>query len=274
MRLIICCCSPLRFAIVLCLLSAEFVLCRPAAGQRHTVAGEHFSHAIFDSLLQSNIQSGDAYYAAFDVPHFHQYLCLLESAAPEHWGKSEQSAFWLNAYNAVFIRSVLQRPGMKILSGTFGFTRLDSVVVAGTPHTLESLCALALSSTANPSVLFGMAHLGGNGVGLPRRAYRAAFLEKALQEQTRKILQSKEGSILDMQEKALYVSNIFLVFGNIFPNERQLLLFARNYLANDAAAYTAVHESDLSIRFLPPETILRQRFMRPQIRTVKPYNQR
>lgn len=87
------------------LVLAPLTIARPAVA---TGPGATFDHSLFDTLLRQHSADGRIDYAGFDRAMLDQYLTKIALAQPETLAATEQLAFWINAYNALVIRSVLQ----------------------------------------------------------------------------------------------------------------------------------------------------------------------
>lgn len=69
------------------------------------------SHEIWDGLLKKHVRpDGFVNYKGFvkDSAQLNKYLALLSSAHPQpSWGKEEQMAYWINAYNAFTVKLIV-----------------------------------------------------------------------------------------------------------------------------------------------------------------------
>src|SRR5256885_15893888 len=63
----------------------------------------------FDQVLDLYVRGGDVYYRALksDRGKLDGYLNLIATAAIDKWPREEQLAFWLNAYDALVLRTVV-----------------------------------------------------------------------------------------------------------------------------------------------------------------------
>src|SRR2546425_10775038 len=63
----------------------------------------------FDQLLDLYVRNGDVYYRALktDRGKLDGYINLLATASVSKLSREEQMAFWLNAYNALVLRTVV-----------------------------------------------------------------------------------------------------------------------------------------------------------------------
>src|SRR6266849_535436 len=63
----------------------------------------------FDQLLDLYVRNGDVYYRALKAERakLDGYVDLIATASVEKLSREEQMAFWLNAYNAIVLRTVI-----------------------------------------------------------------------------------------------------------------------------------------------------------------------
>src|SRR5436309_13172608 len=66
------------------------------------------AQSAYDQLLDLYVRDGFVYYRALkqDRAKFDAYVAGLSTAAIDQAPKDEQLAFWLNAYNAVVLRTI------------------------------------------------------------------------------------------------------------------------------------------------------------------------
>lgn len=233
---------------------------------------EHFSHAVFDSLLQFHVSGGKVYYEGFDTPAFAAYRHSLAGARPALWSREERIAFWLNAYNASAIAAVLARPGLRVISNADGFFDRDSFALAGVWYTLNGIVD-ELRAFGEPAVHFGMACGAAGAPRLHNRAYRAATVLKTLRDNARKYLRGEQGAVLDVGANVLMLPALFQQYRSDFERDGKSLSGAVvPYVRETEAAYIAVHRNDLVVRFLPFDWKLAARTNETDRGPTKPYN--
>src|SRR2546421_6359019 len=76
----------------------------PAAGQPRTTAGK-----TYDEILDLYVRDGFVYYRALKAERarFDAYVASLGGPAPDSASREEQIAFWVNAYNAIVLQTVI-----------------------------------------------------------------------------------------------------------------------------------------------------------------------
>lgn len=234
---------------------------------------EHFSHETFDSLLQENVRAGLIRYEGFDAPAFDEYCVRLAMAAPAAWSADERLAFWLNAYNAMTIKAVHKRPGMKMANNFSGFFTADTFVVAGQKLTLQTLRDSILRRFGTPLV-----HIGAMlpAIGAPRfssRAFRAANVVVVLDKLAKQYFRTESGCVLDIAAKTIRLSWICKEFRLDFEQKRSgLLAGILPYVDDQTAAFAAAYKNDIIIDFLPFDWRINSRRDISSATAIKPYD--
>jgi hypothetical protein len=177
---------PMRRAVlpVLAFVLASAVL----AGQEFTPApGADPLHRPLDQILDVNVRDGLVYYRALksERGRLDRYIASLNvpAATYDKWSKGQQMAFWVNAYNAFVLQTVVNHYP---LSGTIkqipGAFDKASFRAANRTVTLDQIEKAILPTFKEPRLYLA---LGRGAVGSGRlrsEAYTADRLDKQLQE--------------------------------------------------------------------------------------------
>lgn len=147
----------------------------------------------YDQLLDLYVRGGDVYYRAIKSERgkLDSYVAQLATASVDKASREEQIAFWLNAYNALVLRTVVDHypiqgksaeyPARSIRQIPGAFERLTHRV-AGRTVTLDQIEQTILSGFHDPRVYFA---LGRGAVGSGRlrsEAFSGPRLEEQLAE--------------------------------------------------------------------------------------------
>src|SRR3954451_14249929 len=107
----------LQFAVLLCSLPlVATVRTGPLAaargfGARQASATTDVLHRPFDQILDLNVRDGLVYYRALksDRGRLDRYIASLNvpAATYDKWSRGQQMAFWVNAYNAFVLQTVV-----------------------------------------------------------------------------------------------------------------------------------------------------------------------
>src|SRR6185436_5509008 len=132
-----------------CLILASSLAAAGAARGQDTLA-DSARRKTFDQLLDLYVRNGDVYYRALrsDRAKLDGYINLLATASVAKAPRQDQIAFWVNAYNALVLRTVIdhypiqarssQYPAKSIRQIPGAFERLPHRV-AGRTLTLDQI---------------------------------------------------------------------------------------------------------------------------------------
>jgi Protein of unknown function, DUF547 len=203
------------FVVCLSLLSST------TAAQRFTPApGADPLHVALDQILDANVRDGLVYYRALksDRARLDAYVGSLASASVESAARDEQVAFWLNAYNAIVLLTVVdhypiaqrtsQYPPRSIRQIPGAFERLPHRV-AGRTVTLDQIEQTVLPPFRDPRVYLALGRASLGGGRLRSEAFSGGRLEGQLKEVSDECLTRSECAHLDRAANNLAVSAIF-----------------------------------------------------------------
>lgn len=174
----------------------------------------------FDQLLDLYVRNGDVYYHAIKAERskLDSYVHLLATASVETRSRDEQMAFWLNAYNALVLRTVVDHypiqghspeyPARSIRQIPGAFERLPHCV-AGRTLTLDQIEQTVLSGFHDPRVYFA---LGRGAVGSGRlrsEAFTPARLEAQLADVATECVTRAQCLTIDREGGTVGASAIF-----------------------------------------------------------------
>src|SRR5436190_23876887 len=87
------------------------------------VGAQNDLYAPFDKILDTYVRDGYVYYLALqrDRAPLDRYVASLDisRARIEGWAKADQEAFWINAYNAIVLRTVIDNYPIRAHSTQF-----------------------------------------------------------------------------------------------------------------------------------------------------------
>lgn len=177
-----------RYAVVLVLFLAT--IATPRAQESSADAARR---KILDTILDLNVRDGYVYYRALrlDRGRLDGYVNSLASAQVDRLSRDEQMAFWLNAYNALVLRTVIDRypiqgrsadyPTRSIRQIPGAFERLTHRV-AGRTLTLDQIEQTILPEFRDPRVYLALGRGAVGGGRLRSEAFVPELLEKQLAE--------------------------------------------------------------------------------------------
>jgi hypothetical protein len=181
-------------------------------------------HSAFDALLRSNVVRGMVNYEAFaKAPEFKAYLAKLAATDPATLGRTEQLAFWINAYNAYTIQLINshgETASIRNINKTGGFIKAYGpwkeklAIVGGKAYGLDEIEQDIIRPTYNePRIHFALVCAAMGCPPLRSEAYVGAKLDAQLDEQAREfLLKSPTKNRVDVASRTVYVSPIFVEF--------------------------------------------------------------
>jgi hypothetical protein len=222
-----------------------------------------------DQVLDLYVRDGYVYYRALrqDRRLLDAYLNGVATASIDSASRDEQLAFWLNAYNALALRTVIDHAPIPQRSREYppgsirqipgAFERLTHRV-AGRTVTLDQIEQTILPAFKDPRVYFA---LGRGAVGSGRlrsEAFTAAGLERQLTEVANECVTHAQCVAIDRAQIKVMVSSIFSwrekefsaayadkaarAFSSRSPIERAVLAFVEPRLLTTERDFLATNE--------------------------------
>jgi hypothetical protein len=166
--------------------------------------------APFDAVLKERAKNGGYDYAGTtgqDRKRLAAYEANLGDAAVAGMSPDERKAFYINAYNAFAIQTLLDNPGKKItdVSGAFNRTKRR---VGGEMLTLDEI-ENRLREMKDARIHFAIVCASKSCPPLASRAYVAEGLSDSLDRQGREFVNDPSKNVLDRAKGRLALSKIF-----------------------------------------------------------------
>jgi hypothetical protein len=175
---------------------------------------------VFDEILDLYVRDGLVYYRALKLERarFDQVVDQLAAARVGGFSRDEQLAFWLNAYNALVLRTVIDHypidgkstlyPANSIrqVPGAFGSARHQ---VAGQSLTLDEIENKVLPEFHDPRVYFALGRGAISSGRLRSEAFAADRLEAQLTDVAAECARRPECIQIDQSRNQVLVSSVF-----------------------------------------------------------------
>jgi len=186
-----------------------------------TTRGQAINTGSFDRLLDLYVRDGLVYYAALRVQRagLDRFVGSLATVAGvDTWPLNDQKAFWLNAYNALVLETVIdhypvrgQSPdyptnSIRQIPGAFG-QRIHRV--AGRDLTLDAIETTVLTELSDPRVFLALGRGAVDSGRLRSETYVSSQLEEQLEEVLQEFAASPRHVRLDRLAQEIRVSPIF-----------------------------------------------------------------
>ena len=174
----------------------------------------------YDTLLDLYVRDGLVYYRALkaDRARLDAYVNAIAAVSADQLPRDEQIAFWLNAYNALVLRTVIDHypiqgrsadyPARSIRQIPGAFERLTHRV-GGRTLTLDQIEQTILAPFNDPRLFLALGRGAVSSGRLRSEAYSAGQLEQQLVEVAHECLSRPECVQLDREGGKVSVNAIF-----------------------------------------------------------------
>jgi hypothetical protein len=208
-----------------------------------------FDHKAFDVVLARFVdEHGMVDYRGLVASRvlLDEYVGQLATASPRSHPqlfptKAHAMAYWINAYNALAMRAVIDHYPVRSVSDIMVahgvFNRLH-FPVGGTDMTLDDIeKGILLRELDDPRVHFALTCASMSCPRLDQRAFHADDLSDRLAAKGRVFLQSRDGIVIDTQRGLVRMSKYFDWYADDFGADH--LAFVRPYLSAEQRASLA-----------------------------------
>jgi hypothetical protein len=234
------------------------------AGQQFApAAGAELLHRPLDQILDVNVRDGLVYYRALkgERGRLDRYVSSLNvpPATYQGWSKAQQMAFWVNAYNAFVLETVITHYPLhgtiKQIPGAFDKTPWRA---AGKTVTLDQIEKTILPEFKEPRLYLALGRGAVGGGRLRSEAYTGDRLERQLADIQSEFVNSRHLYRLDRLANTLAVTPIVSwreaefvaayaaaadpVFVQRSPVERAVLGFVMPYLLPSEREFVKMNE--------------------------------
>jgi uncharacterized protein DUF547 len=191
----------------------------PHADQQAADSARDSLHRPLDTLLDLYVRDGLVYYRALksDRSGLDRYVAALGSTSLDGWSREEQIAFWLNAYDALVLRTVIDRYPIRGTSSQYPSNSIRQIPgaferishrVAGRAVTLDAIERDQLAAFNDPRVFVALGRGSVGGGRLRSEAFTGARLAEQLDDVIRELPQRHELLRVDTVARQLSVTPI------------------------------------------------------------------
>ncbi len=218
--------------------------------------GAAFSHNLFDQVLREHVdENGQVNYAKLKAnpEKFEAYLDLLAVAKPAEGSYNAQLAFWINAYNALVIKGVIDRyptTSVRKVKWFNGFFTRLKFQVAGKTYTLNQIeHDVIREEFVDPRVHFALVCASRSCPPLENRAFSAETVEEHLEALTFSFIRNSEQVRIDKAKRRVYLSKIFKWYADDFKEGYTSVKdFLLDYLSLEDAEFLS--STDIKFHYL------------------------
>ena len=207
--------------------------------------GVSFSHDLFDQILREYAdKEGQVDYTQLKAnpEKLEKYLDMLAAANPTELSYNAQLAFWVNAYNALVIKGVIDHyptTSVRKVKWFGGFFSRLKFQVAGKTYTLNEIeHGIIRTEFADPRIHFILVCASTSCPPLENRAFSAEDIEERLETATFNFVQNPEQVKIDRAKRRVYLSKIFKWYADDFEiGYEGVAAFLADYLPSEDADF-------------------------------------
>ncbi len=226
-----------------------------------------FDHRLLDEVLQAHVKGRSVDYrglAHSSRQKLDEYLFRVSrTKASEIQGNKARFAYWINVYNALTLRAVLdrlpsslaQQRAFSVLNVKGGFWKGYSYEVGGRYLTLDQIEHQILRPKyIDPRLHFAIVCASKGCPELQARAFTAERLEGMLDKGVRRYLAHTRGFQLDRASKTVKISKLFEWFKGDFEKggyKGVLDFIGRHLQKGHGKTFIEAHGAEVKIAYLP-----------------------
>lgn len=220
----------------------------------HVFAGNETDkiHDSFDQVLATHVVDGHVNYAGIeDDPRFFNYLETLKSTNPDSFAtEQEKLAFWINTYNALAIKGILDGLSPSTFFGRVSYFKTTDYEAGGRTFNLYDLERDIIIPFNEPRIHFAIVCASISCPKLISEAYTAAKLEQQLNDNAKAFINNSEKNDLNINKKTIRVSKIFDWFDKDFEKYSGSVPKYIAQFVNDAELRDVLTKESLKVRYL------------------------
>lgn len=190
-------------------------------------------HSLLDAVLASHVDDGYVDYPAIARnTRFYKYLSAIEEFDVGTL-ESDQArlAFWLNAYNALAIKSIVEGITPINAIGRLKFFRTTEHRVAGKNRDLRSIGQGIVPKLEEPRAHFALVSACYSCPNLRSEAYRVEKLEQQLEDNVRNFVNDGRKNRFSVAARKAKLSEIFELHRDDFgESDQSILEFVTPYM--------------------------------------------
>jgi len=188
-------------------------------------------HASWNVLLQQYVDAdGNVDYRSWKKSQtdLDKYIQLLEKTPPaNYWDKNDSLAYFINAYNAVTVKLILDNYPLKSIRDIKDPWDSKSLNLPNNRLTLNDIEHKVLRKMDDPRIHFAINCASASCPQLSNEAFRASKVQKQLEEATSLFI--NDTSKNQISEKNIGLSKIFLWFSKDFGSKKERIAFIQKY---------------------------------------------
>lgn len=209
-----------------------------------------FSHDLFQTVISQHVVDGTVDYPAIhDDDNYQAYISTLANKVLFK-NSIEELSYWINAYNALAIKGILDGRSPESFFGKVGYFYNATYKVNGITTNLYDLEHDIIIPLGEPRIHFALNCASASCPRLNDTVYQPDKLEQQLEQAATNFINDKTRNRFNLQTKTAYISKIFDWFEDDFAKHSGTV---QNYLAlyvTDKQVSNALANTEFKIEFL------------------------
>ncbi|NEO85889.1 MAG: DUF547 domain-containing protein [Spirulina sp. SIO3F2] len=198
-----------------------------------------------------------------DLDQFNDSLAAVTPEDYAAWSEADQIAFWINAYNSLTLKSIINQSPLKAsIKDITGVWRIRKHKIVDGSKTLDNIEHQTLRVDFNePRIHAALVCAAISCPKLRTEPFVGDRLDEQLDDQSRDFINSSQGLQIKPDEGTVYLSSIFQWFGDDWlktygvedgfagsASEKAVLNFVSQYVSDEDAAY--LKAGDYKVKYL------------------------
>jgi len=196
-----------------------------------TLTAQKSIHSLWSTALKEHVdEAGHVNYAKWkeDTTLLDDYITSLEENPPaEFWSRNDSLAYFINAYNAVTVKLILDHYPLKSIRKLITPWRFKRFGLEGEKISLNHIEHQILRKMNEPRIHFAINCASASCPKLFNTAFYAHTMEEQLEEATTLFINDPLRNQLSKKEMA--ISRIFQWFASDFGTKKERHAFVRKY---------------------------------------------
>ena len=196
-----------------------------------TPYGTIVNHTTWNQLLKKHVSDqGKVDYLGFkkDLTDLNAYLDWLSNSKPsEIWSKDQLMAFWINAYNALTIKLIVDRYPISSIKDIYSPWNIKVITIANKTLSLNNIENDILRKMGDPRIHFGIVCASISCPKLQNEAFNTQNTNRLLNKASKEFLADSTKN--ELTTDAAELSKIFKWFAKDFKQEGSLIDFLNKF---------------------------------------------
>ena len=196
-----------------------------------TLYGTIVNHTTWNQLLKKHVSDqGKVDYLGFkkDLIELNAYLDWLSKSKPsETWSKDQLMAFWINAYNALTIKLIVDRYPISSINDIYSPWNIKVITIANKTLSLNNIEHDILRKMGDPRIHFGIVCASISCPKLQNEAFNTQNTNRLLNKASKEFLADSTKN--ELTADAAELSKIFKWFAKDFKQEGSLIDFLNKF---------------------------------------------